>query len=257
MDGAGVPFAAHGPPEDASDAWVDVKTRLQQNGISALQREIEPPAFLSAVLVRTLKSFLSMDTLTQNVEAIDFVSNCLQTIFAQPFHEKIRGDEMQLVWNEIPNQLEAEGMPPFILKLSKHIAAEAKYLFVLGFPTYRKALLEATDANEVPALKDRLDKFWDDSLAVEDDNDPWAWSQNFEEILRRTEEAQAMGSPPSDHVLDLLDGQKQRILFSIKHYRSTVMVQISRGKSMQDKVLALGTSFAFAAWSVILNYFSG
>jgi len=231
-----------------------IEANLGLEGLSAIQDAMMPSNTFCYTVVRPFQSWLLLDTLIQNLEITDFALKHLQRIFDKPFCEEIRADEMQHTWENIPYIFEADGMPPFLGTLSKHIANEAKCILVKKWAAYCKECMQSSWSQRERRLKEKLNKFCKQHLIKEVGDDPWQWSCAFEDLLRESadDELTARGRA-SDVVLDDLHRHKQRLIAGLIHYRSSVQVQLGKAQSIRITFLAVGTSFAFAAWSYILN----
>jgi len=252
-------------PTGASGATPDSQTKaellrvvqtLNFQGLSALQGD------MNGGFIRPVLSWFTLDTLIQRLDITDFALKHLQTIFAKPFEEDIRALEMQRCWESIPYTFEAEGSPAFLFDLSRTISIEAKCILAKKWSEYCAALFQSSwsRALSAAALKHKLDIFCREHLLTPAvDGDPWQWACAFEDLLRESGEEEViigtLSDRASDVVLDELHRHKQRVVAGLIVYRSSVQVQINKAQSIRVILLAIGASFAFAAWSVILNNF--
>lgn len=242
------------PNEETKAELVALEKTLEGDGMAALQEAMMPDNGMSYYLVRPIQSWLALDTLIQNLEITDFALKHLQSIFDKPFFEDNRALEMLDTWERIPYTFEADGMPPFLGTLSKAISNDAKCIFVKKWPAYCTALMRTEWARQEVGLKRKLNQLCGDNLLKEADEDPWQWSCAFEELLRASQDDELTSTgKASDVVLDELHRHKQRLVAGLIHYRSSVQVQIGKAQSIRVTLLAVGTSFAFAAWSWLLN----
>lgn len=231
-----------------------VEESLGLEGLSAIQDAMMPSNAFCYTLIRPIQSWLHVDTLTMNLEITDFALTHLQRIFDKPFCEEIRADEMQHTWENIPYIFEADGMPPFLGTLSKHIANEAKCILVKKWSAYCTGCMQSSWSRRERRLKEKLNSFCKEHLLTEVCDDPWRWSCAFEELLLESaDDERTTKGRASDVVLDDLHRHKQRIIACLINYRSSVQVQLGKAQSIRLTFLAVGTSFAFAAWSCILN----
>merc|ERR1719498_1725856 len=157
---------------------------------------------------------------------------------------------MQLTWENIPYTFEADGMPAFLGTLSRAISNEAKCVVVKKYSAYCNALVRSQWFKQDRQAKVKLDSFCKEYLLKDANGDPWQWSCAFEDLLRESADYETTSTGrASDLVLDDLQRHKQRLIAGLIQYRSSVQVQIGKAQSIRVTFLAIGTSFAFAAWS--------
>lgn len=240
-----------------------------RNGIQAMLKEMTPKGWFQRLCILPVKSWWQLADLKTRVQLIEFTIVQLQKLF-DLCHEDKRGDEVEKVWCQIPRILEADGMPPYMQKLSLAIASEVKHYVTVAWPEYTCQALALTRRDPdlgvyvLDCLLRAQEKLGTHSMGTHSTveaylaafpSNPldtftdglgwWPWLDQLEQHVRAFDEEPGLKQTydhPSAAILDPLQDQKQRIVLSLIELKTAIQTQSGFADFMQLKILTFCVS---------------